>query len=62
MVKGAVRGKEGVHGEEGGMRGEVGCAWQQRRPIQRTVRILLECILVLRRDTKGNRMLCAIYT
>ena len=24
-----------------------GCAWQERRPLQRTVRILLECILVL---------------
>ena len=28
----------GVHGR--------GCAWQERRPLQRTVRILLECILV----------------
>ena len=23
-----------------------GCAWQERRPLQRTIRILLECILV----------------
>ena len=29
-------------GEEGGTR-----TWQERRPLQRTVRILLECILVL---------------
>ena len=46
----------GVHGE-GNVRGEgacvakvgggVGCAWQERLPLQRMVRILLECILVL---------------
>ena len=28
----------GIHGREG--------AWQERRPLKRTVRILLECILV----------------
>ena len=27
--------------------GGGGCAWQERRPLQHTVRILLECILVL---------------
>ena len=32
----------GVHG-----RGHGGHAWHERRPLQRTVRILLECILVL---------------
>ena len=30
---------------QGGMRGR-GRAWQERRPLQRTIRILLECILV----------------
>ena len=30
---------------EGGMHGR-GHAWQERRPLQRTVRILLKCILV----------------
>ena len=49
MVKGAcvARGAYtvgGVHG--GGMHG-VGHAWQERRPLQWTVRILSECILVL---------------
>ena len=31
----------------GGMHGGRGwvCAWQERRPLQRTVRILLECFL-----------------
>ena len=29
----------------GGMCGR-GCVWQERRPLQRTERILLECILV----------------
>ena len=37
-----MRGK-GACVAEGG-----GCAWQQRWPLQRTVRILLECILVLK--------------
>ena len=35
------RGGVGVHGEGGG-----GHVWQERRPLQRTVRILLQCILV----------------
>ena len=33
----------GMHG--GGVHGR-GSTWQERRPLQRTVRILLECILV----------------
>ena len=52
----------GVHGRgacmPGGVRGKGACmaggvhcrgqrAWQERPPLQRTVRILLECILVL---------------
>ena len=32
----------GGHAWQGG-----GCAWQERRPLQLTVRILLECILVV---------------
>ena len=35
---GDVYGKGGMHGWGGG-------AWQERRPLQRTVRILLECFL-----------------
>ena len=42
--KGGVCGKRGVHGA-GGMHGR-GHAWQGRRPLQRTVPILLECIFV----------------
>ena len=34
-----------MHGK-GRVHGEKGHAWQERRPLQRTVRILLECILV----------------
>ena len=35
-----------MHGR-GGVCGVVGgAAWQERQPLQRTVRILLECILV----------------
>ena len=34
-------GGGGVHGQGGGE-----CAWQERRPLQRCVRILMECILV----------------
>ena len=41
---------QGVHGRGmcGGGRACVpgGCAWQERRPLQWTVRILLDCILV----------------
>ena len=36
--------REGMHGR--GMHGR-GCAWQKRWPLQQTVCILLECILVL---------------
>ena len=35
----------GMHGR--GVCMAVGCAWQERWPLQRTVCILLECILVL---------------
>ena len=44
----------GVHGKGVACMAE-GCAWQERRPLQRTVRILLECILVI------NLSLQAIY-
>ena len=39
----------------GGVCMAEGCAWQERRPLQRTVRILVECILVI------NLSLQAIY-
>ena len=42
-VAGGVRG--GVHAWWG-CAWQGGRAWQERRPLQRTVRILLECILV----------------
>ena len=47
----------GMRGEGGGMCGKGGRAWQERRPLQRTVRILLECILVkiLLLRVKGER-------
>ena len=45
MVKG-VCGKGGACVARGGMHGELGHVWQERRPLQRTVCILLECILV----------------
>ena len=38
-MAGSVCGRGGVHGRRR--------AWQEIRPLQRTVRILLECILVL---------------
>ena len=53
-----VCGGEGMHGRgecgrghvwQGGVHGR-GHVWQERRPLQRTVRILLECILVLSND------------
>ena len=47
MVKGGMCGKEGVHGKGGACMGGGGHVWQERRPLQWTVRILLECILVL---------------
>ena len=53
-VAGGMHGKGGMHG--GGIFGRGACmvggvhgrgsTWQERRPLQRTVRILLECILV----------------
>ena len=57
VVKGGMHGegsacvvKEGVHGEGACMaRGACvtrGRVWQERRPLQHAVRILLECILV----------------
>ena len=46
MLKGACMAKGGMHGKEGGMHGEVRHAWLERRPLQRAVRILLECTLV----------------
>ena len=59
-MAGGVRGRGGMRGRGGGacmarggacMAGGVVCgrghAWQERRLLQRTVRILLECILVL---------------
>ena len=42
-------GGEGMHGKGACVVGEGGYAWGmrgRRRPLQRTVRILLECILV----------------
>ena len=46
-VGGGVHGKGiCVAGGRGVMRGRRERAWQGRRPLQRTVRILLECILV----------------
>ena len=35
----------------------MGCARQERRPLQRTVRILLECILVLSNVNSCARLL-----
>ena len=37
----------GVHGREACMAGGGEPAWQERRPLQRMVRILLECFLFL---------------
>ena len=44
-----MRGKRGMHGGACMARGVHGrgCAWPERRPLQRTRRILLECILFL---------------
>ena len=58
MARGARVASGGIHGKEvgacmaGGHASQGACmtggsAWQERRPLQRTVRILLECILVL---------------
>ena len=46
MARG-VHGEGGIHG--GGRAWQV-CAWQERRLLQRRVRILLECILVTGRN------------
>ena len=47
MVKGAgVTKGGGVHGKGGGKHGR-GRVWQERRPLQWTLRILLECILLV---------------
>ena len=46
MVKGACEVKGGMGGKGACMAGGRGHAWQERRPLQWTVRILLECILV----------------
>ena len=46
MAKGGGMCGEGGHAWPGGMCGRGERAWQERRPLQRTVRILLECILV----------------
>ena len=42
--QGACVAEGGIHGREG--HAWWGCAWQERQPLQRTVRILLEYILV----------------
>ena len=46
VAKGERMAKGDICGEGGGACVARGCAWQVRRPLQRTVRILLECILV----------------
>ena len=45
MVEG-MHGRGDVHGR-GGCAPAEGCAWQERQPLQQTVCMLLECILVL---------------
>ena len=44
-MAGGMPGKGGMHDRGCVWRG--GHVWQERQPLQRTVRILLECILVL---------------
>ena len=51
-MAGGVHGKSGIHG--GGRAWQV-CAWQERRPVQRRVRILLECILAKCMIVLGER-------
>ena len=52
MAGGTCVAGGGEHVWQGGMHGKSwacvarGVAWQERRPLQQTVRILLECILV----------------
>ena len=45
MARGVCVVKAGMLGRGCAWQGR-GRAWQERRPLQRTVRILLECILV----------------
>ena len=49
--KGGMYGRGGMHGGvwQRGHASQGGHVWQERRPLQRTVRILLECILVSRK-------------
>ena len=42
--QGGMHGRKGMHGSRRPLL--EGPAWQEKRPLQRTVRILLECILV----------------
>ena len=44
--EGGMYGRGSMHGRRGG-----GRAWQERRPLQRAVRILLEYILVEHKST-----------
>ena len=44
-MAGGMRGRGGMHGR--GCAWQGGRAWQERRPLQRTVRILLEYILII---------------
>ena len=53
-VHGGVHGR-GIHGRGHAWQG--GLAWQDRWPLQRTVRILLECILVPKCFTKLSETL-----
>ena len=54
---GGMRGEGGMCGK-GGMCGEGGGTWQERWPLQRTIRILLECILVLKEITRSVKLRC----
>ena len=67
--EGGMHGKGGVHGEGGGMHGEGRCmakggmygkrrghARLETRPMQRAVRILLECILVVNLKFEVSRL------
>ena len=68
VVKGDMHGKgacvargtcmaKGVYMAKGCMHGKGGCAWQERWPLQQTVCILKECILVLLVDTHAMHSL-----
>ena len=46
MAKGGVHGEGGRCDKGGGKQGR-GRVWQERRPLQWTLRILLKCILLL---------------